>query len=341
MNTHVVHGALISTDASFRESVKQVLGGAEHGVELSVEITVACTEINEAQVEELRRAALDLVLLDFERDPTTGIKFAHFLADLDPHRQLVATGPPLSPDLLLEAMRAGISEYLPKPVTPEALRTGIHRVMRKLGWVPSGGLQPAGRLYALFSPKGGCGCTTAATNLAIVLHRLTGKKTLLVDLDLELGDTMLLLGVEPRFSLIDVVRNFHRMDAGLLGSFVDRHESGVHLLSAPDHVDRAEVPAEDQIRTILHFVKQHYAYVVVDTSNSLTPSALAAFAEADRILVVTNGKSRSTRGRQALGADLAGLPRGSRAGEGAHLSWRGLTLLWRRFRRHREEAEAW
>src|SRR2546425_9781801 len=74
-------------------------------------------------------------------------------------------------------MRAGISEYLPKPVTPEALRTGIHRVMRKLGWSPSGGPQPTGRLYALFSPKGGCGCTTAATNLAIVLHRLTGKRS--------------------------------------------------------------------------------------------------------------------------------------------------------------------
>src|SRR5881409_3719046 len=145
MNTHVVHGALISTDASFRESVKQVLGGAEHGVELSVEIAIACTEINAAQVEELRRVTLDLILLDLERDPVTGIKFAHFLADLDPHRQLVATGPPLSPDLLLEAMRAGISEYLPKPVTPEALRTGIHRVMRKLGWTPSGGRsQPAG-----------------------------------------------------------------------------------------------------------------------------------------------------------------------------------------------------
>src|SRR2546422_5488750 len=79
MNTHVVHGALISTDASFRESVKQVLGGAQHGVELSVEIAIACTEISAAQVEELRRVTLDLVLLDLERDPVTGIKFAHFL----------------------------------------------------------------------------------------------------------------------------------------------------------------------------------------------------------------------------------------------------------------------
>ena len=298
MNTHVVHGALISTDASFRESVKQVLGGAEHGVELSVEIAIACTEINAAQVEELRRVTLDLVLLDLERDPVTGIRFAHFLADLDPHRQLVATGPPLSPELLLEAMRAGISEYLPRPVTPEALRTGIHRVMRKLGWTPSGGPQPTGRLDALFSPKGGCGCTTAATNLAIVLHRLTGKKTLLVDLDLDLGETALLLGVEPRFSLVDVARNFHRMDAGLLESFVERHESGIHLLSASDHADRAEVPAEDQIRTILHFVKQHYAYVVVDACTSLTPSALAAFAEADRILAVTTLDLPSLRNLQ-------------------------------------------
>src|SRR5438094_9821915 len=128
MNTHMVHGALISTDASFRESVKQVLGGAEHGVELSVEITVACTEINEAQVEELRRVALDLVLLDFERDTTTGIKFAHFLADLDPHRQLIATGPPLSPDLLLDAMWAVISNYLPKQANIDVLRTQLIRV---------------------------------------------------------------------------------------------------------------------------------------------------------------------------------------------------------------------
>src|SRR5439155_243583 len=181
MNTHVVHGALISTDASFRESVKQVLGGAQHGVELSVEIAIACTEISAAQVEELRRVTLDLVLLD---------------------------------------------------------------------------------------------------------------------LDLDLGETVFLLGVEPRFSLVDVARNFHRMDAGLLESFVERHESGIHLLSASDHADRAEVPAEDQIRTILHFVKQHYAYVVVDACTSLTPSALAAFAEADRILVVTTLDLPSLRNLQ-------------------------------------------
>src|SRR5437870_2662702 len=312
MNTHVVHGALISTDASFRESVKQVLGGAQHGVELSVEIAIACTEISAAQVEELRRVTLDLVLLDLERDPVTGIKFAHFLAELDPHRQLVATGPPLSPDLLLEAMRAGISEYLPKPVTPEALRTGIHRVMRKLGWTPSGGPQPTGRLYALFSPKGGCGCTTAATNLAIVLHRLTGKKTLLVDLDLP--------------SLRNLQRCLPLLERTAGKAVRDRVRIVVNRYVGDDVISLGDVH-----RTLGMKVSWTLSNDYVAVSRSINAGKP----------VVLNGRSPYTRDLQALGADLVGARHGSRAGGGTHAGWRGLGRLWRRLRRRREAAEAW
>jgi pilus assembly protein CpaE len=119
-----------------------------------------------------------------------------------------------------------------------------------------------------------------------------------VDLDLEFGETALQLGVEPKFSVLDVLRNFHRMDAGLLGSFVERHESGVHLLSAPYHLDRGAVVAEDQIHITLRLLKQHYDYVVVDTSGSFVPSTLAAFAEADRIFAVTNLNLPSLRNLQ-------------------------------------------
>src|SRR5207249_10203373 len=115
MNTHMVHGALISTDASYRESVKQVLGGAEHGVELSVEITVACTEINEAQVEELRRAALDLVLLDFERDPTTGSNSRPYLPVWIQTGSWPRPGRRYCPNFLPEPCRPGLPEYSRNP----------------------------------------------------------------------------------------------------------------------------------------------------------------------------------------------------------------------------------
>lgn len=298
MEARTVGGALISGDASFREAVKLALGSAEHRIELGVEITAPFAEISDTQIEELRRVPLDLVVLDLEQDTGNGIKLAEFLADLHPRSQVLGAGAALPPDLLLEAMRAGISEYLLKPVTPEALGAGVQRVVRRLGWTPVAEPRKAGRLYTLFSPKGGCGSTTVATNLAVVLHRLTCKRTLLVDLDLEFGETALQLGVKPRFSFLDVLRNFHRMDAGLLASLVERHESGVHLLSAPYHLDRGHVVAEDQIHNTLRFVKEHYDYVVVDTTGSFVPSTLAAFAEADRIFAVTNLDLPSLRNLQ-------------------------------------------
>jgi pilus assembly protein CpaE len=127
-----------------------------------------------------------------------------------------------------------------------------------------------------------------ATNLAIHLHRLTGKKVLLVDLDLELGEIALFLGTQPRFNFVDLVRNFHRMDAELLASYIEAHSSGVHLLSAPYHPEKVEAVDGDQIRAILSFLKQHYDYVVVDTSKSFSPATLASFEQADQIYFVSN-----------------------------------------------------
>jgi pilus assembly protein CpaE len=155
-----------------------------------------------------------------------------------------------------------------------------------------------GQLYAFYSAKGGAGTTTVATNFAVVLHRITGKKTLIVDLDLELGEIALLLGVQPRFNFVDMVQNFHRMDAELLASYIERHESGVHLLSAPYQPEKAEVVTGDEIRKILTFLRKHYDYVVVDTSKSFSPATLAAFEQADLAFIVTNVDLASLRNIQ-------------------------------------------
>ena len=149
--------------------------------------------------------------------------------------------------------------------------------------------RPAGQVYAFFSPKGGSGSTTVATNLAVVLRQLTGKKTLLVDLDLELGETALMLGMRPRFNFVDLVQNFHRLDADLLASFIERHDSGVDLLSAPYHPEKAETVSGDLIRRILVFLRQHYDYVVVDTSKSFSQAMLAIFEQSDQVFLVGDG----------------------------------------------------
>ena len=287
MNDRSLRAALISTDPAFLAHVRSVLARPELGVVLALESSVRFAAFDEEQVGALRRLAPELILVDLQDDPDLGVKFIQFLSENSPKQKVLAAGPRLEPDLLLAAMRAGISDYLPKPVDAEALAEAVRRATAQMGRVGDKA-RPAGQVFTFFSSKGGSGSTTIATNVAIVLHRLTHKRTLLVDLDLELGEVALVMGAEPRFNFVDLVQNFHRMDSGLLASYIEQHESGVHLLSAPFHPEKAETVSGDEIRRILHFLRQHYEYVVVDTSKSFSAATLAAVDQSDLVFVVAN-----------------------------------------------------
>lgn len=294
MDSVVVRSALISTDESFQAAVRDAVR-PELGLALVTEIAVPFTRLGDEQLARLRDAEPELVFLDLGEDPVVGIRLAQFLADRSPGIRFIATGPTLSTDALMAAMRAGVSEYLPRPVEREALRGAVEATVRKFGRASAGSLRKPGQVFAFFSPKGGSGSTTLATNLAIHLRRLTGKKTLLVDLDLELGEIALQLGVDSRFNFVDMVRNFHRMDTELLASFIDHHETGVHLLSAPYHPDKAELVSGEQISRILQFMRLHYDYIIVDSSKSFSPPTLATFEQADRIFLVLTADLPSLR----------------------------------------------
>ncbi len=298
MDRAAIRSAVISTDGGFREAVQHALVDAAAGVTLGLEVTVPFRRFGEEQLQQLRQVDPDLIFIDLEDEPALGIKLAHFLADTKPLQRFIAVGPTLAPELLMDAMRAGVSEYLPKPVTAELLGAAVERVAQKLGWSTELRPRTPSQVFAFFSAKGGSGCTTVATNLAIVIHRLTGKRTLLVDLDVELGEISLLLGVQPRFNFVDMIQNFHRMDAGLLASYIERHDSGVHLLSAPYHPEKAAVVTSEQIRKILQFLRGYYDYILVDTSKSFSPVTLAIFEQADLVCLVTNADLPSLRNIQ-------------------------------------------
>jgi pilus assembly protein CpaE len=281
-----IPSVVISTDTGFREALKRALAASRQPITVAAEITVPFTSIADQQLKLLRDAKPVIVFVDVEPDPTLGIRLVQFLADSHPDLRFVAAGQTPSPELLMSAMQAGVSEYLTKPLTQESLASALERMERKLG-AAGAVIQEPGKLLVFFSAKGGSGTTAVATNLAINLHQLTEKRTLLADLDLELGEIALFLGVQPRFNFVDLVQNFHRLDSELLASYIERHESGVHLLSAPFHPEKVEAVSGDQIRQILKFLKQNYDYIVVDTPRSFSPAAMAAFEQADAIYIVT------------------------------------------------------
>lgn len=283
-----LRGVLISTNDSLRQVVFDSIQNRALPITIGLDIIPPPRPLDTEHLERLRAYEPHVVLLDMGDDPERDTRTAAAIASGVPRTTLVGLGPELDGSRLLDAMRAGVVEYVPNPLEPPNVSDALERVMRKRGW--GGYLQGRrnGKVLAFFSPKGGSGSTTVVTNVGIELHRLTGKKTLLVDLDLELGEIASLLGVRPRFHFVDLVRNIHRMDADLLSSYIEGHKSGVQVLSAPFEPEFGEQVSGADIGRALDLLRSHYDYVLVDTSKSLGAPARAAFQAADRIFLVTN-----------------------------------------------------
>lgn len=283
-----LRAVLISKDDHLREIVFGSLGNGVLPITIGLDIIPPPRPLDAKHVERLRYYDPHIVLLDMSGDPDQDIRTAGTIASGVPGTALIGLGPELDASRLLEAMRAGVAEYVPGPVGPETIHDALERVMRKRGWGGSTKGRRSGKHLAFFSPKGGSGSTTVATNVGIELHRVTGQRVLLVDLDLELGEIASQLGVRPRFSFIDLVRNIHRMDGDLLSSYIESHKSGVQVLSAPFEPELEEAVGAEEITRALGLLRSHYDYVLTDTSRSLAAPARAALHAADQIFVVTN-----------------------------------------------------
>ena len=246
MTERTIRTALISSDRSFREMVRDVFLSHEAWTAPAIEIAAPFSSFGENELRAVRQLHPELIILDLADEPELGIRLAHFLSEAAPGQRFVAVGPHLSPELLLSAMRAGVADYLPRPVTAEAFQTGGRASAAAAGSRQHGcgqGARPAA--VPSTAPRAAPAPPRSPPISPSCCIGSRGKKTLLVDLDLELGEIALLLGMQPRFNFVDMVQNFHRMDAELLASFIERHESGVHLLSAPYQPEKAEVVTGD------------------------------------------------------------------------------------------------
>ena len=144
-----------------------------------------------------------------------------------------------------------------------------------------------GKIIAVFSPKGGVGCSTLAINLAIALHRAEGKPVALVDGSLQFGDVAVLLNLQANRSLADLAPHVDELDQDLLNHVLLEHEAGIKAVRAPPRPEMADLIAPGVLSTILDELRNSYAYVVVDTPNTLADATLTVLDTADRVVLIT------------------------------------------------------
>ncbi len=244
-----------------------------------------------AEITRLRPSAAIITLPAANPEPS--LKMIERLAAECPRTAIISAARDASPELILRSMRGGAREFLRLPVINEELQTVLNRTAEFCS-VQIEAPKKTGRLIAVFSSKGGCGTSFIATNLAAALN----APALLVDLNLQAGDLSLFLGVEPKYSIADMIENRARIDDALLKNYITAHSENLALLAAPLEADAADDIEPEHVFDALARVREHYDYVVLDPQHTFDPITLAALDQADDILLVLTLDIPSIRSAQ-------------------------------------------
>jgi pilus assembly protein CpaE len=196
---------------------------------------------------------------------------------------------------LREIVQAGADDILRLPFDHDELVIALERAMdigsrRLAGVAPktTPGVIPLpvapavptqARVFTVSSATGGCGKTFMATNMALFLARHTGKRVVLVDLDLQFGEVSTALRLRPNYTIYDALtRDDDEFDFGEhLDEFLVGHEGGFSVLAAPKDPAEADRIGPADVTRILDVLRSHCDYLVVDTPAALTEVVLAAF----------------------------------------------------------------
>ena len=148
----------------------------------------------------------DVVVVDLDGDADVALDLVENICSRNPSLTVMVYSKSQQPELLVRCMRAGARELLTEPIAAGVLVDAVVRASaRRLELDRQ--KKVTGKVLVFRGAKGGSGVTTIASNFAIALKRESGQEVALVDFNLELGDTAVMLGLKPGFTVSDAFKN--------------------------------------------------------------------------------------------------------------------------------------
>jgi len=144
-----------------------------------------------------------------------------------------------------------------------------------------------GQIVTVFAAKGGCGKTTLATNLGVVLAMGTGHRVCIVDLDLAFGDVAISMQLDPARTVVDALPMAGHLDTTGAASLLTRYRPGLEVLLAPVTPGDAEKISPALVGELLTVLRSIFDYVVVDTPAQFSEHVLIAMDSSDHHVLLT------------------------------------------------------
>ncbi len=288
-------------DPEERASIVDILSNVEY-ITLSGEAETA----NETLVA-LEGDGPDVIIIGAYL-PGDGYKLTEKVAKEYPEKAIIIVERELKEESMRKAIFAGAKDLLIYPFTPSKLVDSIYRSyqLEQKKQVLQKDSQPRGKRRArkgqvipVFSTKGGVGRTFIAANLAVTLAQQAEASVVLVDLDLDFGNSALALNIIPRYTIADVINDIRNLDQDLMESYLIPHRSGIKVLPANAQPQLTEFVSAEHVEIILNVLKSAYDYVVVDMPARFSGPVDPAFQMADILFLVTTPEVATVRNIKA------------------------------------------
>jgi len=270
-------------------------------------------------VESAIKKKPHIVLMDINMPDMDGIQATKEMAKRNPFSQVIIMSVQADPQYMKGAMLAGARDFQPKPFSADELVSCIRRVyelskptyemieapeIKPLVAIDEERALKNGPVIAIYSPKGGCGSTSIASNLAIALKQ-TLEDVIVMDGNLEFGDVLVHLNTRATRSITDLIRD-DAFEIELIPQVLLPHNTGLKLMLGPPRPELAELITPDMVTEVIRELKTYGDAVIVDTKTFLSNDTLAILEIADYILVVTVPELTSIKNTK-LFLDLASL----------------------------------
>jgi len=294
---------IVDDVAETRENIKKLLQ-----FEGDVEVVGTARSGKEA-IQISQELDPDVALMDINMPDMDGISATESIRQKSPHIQVIILSVQGDQNYMRRAMLAGARDFLTKPPMGDELISAIRRAgemarAERSKMLPANSLPNSaggaasmasanrmlsrGKVITVYSPKGGVGTTTVAVNLSLALHN-DDTRVVIVDANLQYGDVAVFFNEQGRNTIADLAQRSADLDVEIVESVLMNHTaSGVNILAAPSRPEQADKVSSEQFLNIIDFLRQLYAYVVVDTSSFLSDVAVAAIDVSDVIVLLTN-----------------------------------------------------
>jgi pilus assembly protein CpaE len=229
-------------------------------------------------------------LLIFELGSDSEKEFLHIESLLHANEvdEVFLTSAKTDKDILMQAIRSGVKEFLSQPLREEEVAKALERFKNRQ--VKSNDTEPEkiGHVINVIGSKGGVGTTTVAVNLAVSLaERKDVTSVALIDMNMIFGEIPLFLEIKPKHDLSEITKQFSRLDTTFLMNVLSKSSTGVYVLPSPKNFSSNESINPKIMDRILDLMSRKFDFVVIDGGHPLNQLSLKLLAVSDIVLLTS------------------------------------------------------